>query len=151
MYLPATFTFIQVKVILAVMNLRSYIKPRKHSDDAMGFKPVYDLYQIHFMSFSSYNGYKLNSHLTCFQQGFIAQSVEHRTGIAEGMGSNPIGASEFLLGFICNSFITERITFIYLYSLSTVHSYDLYHNTHHVTYIYTAGDKQINLKKYFIT
>ena len=28
-------------------------------------------------SFSSYNGYKLNSYLTCFQRGFIAQSVEH--------------------------------------------------------------------------
>ena len=35
------------------------------------------------------------SHLTCFQRGFIAQSVEHRTGIAEVMGSNPVGASEF--------------------------------------------------------
>ena len=23
------------------------------------------------------NGYKLNSHLTCFRQGFIARSVEH--------------------------------------------------------------------------
>ena len=43
----------------------------------------YDLYHIHIMSFSSYNGYKLNSHLTCFQGGFIAQSVEHHTGIAE--------------------------------------------------------------------
>ena len=47
-------------------------------------------------------GYKLNSHLTCFQQSFIAQSVEHRTGIAEVMGSNPVGASEFFLGFIRN-------------------------------------------------
>ena len=47
-------------------------------------------------------GYKLNSHLTCFQQSFIAQLVEHRTGIAEVMGSNPVGASEFFLGFVCN-------------------------------------------------
>ena len=45
--------------------------------------------------FSSYNGYKLNSYLTClFQRGFIAQSVEHRTGIMEVMGLNPVGASE---------------------------------------------------------
>ena len=29
----------------------------------------------HIISFSSYNGYKLNSHLTCFQRGFIAQLV----------------------------------------------------------------------------
>ena len=65
-------------------------------------------------TFSSYNGYKLNSHLTCFRRGFIAQLVEHRTGIAEVMGSNPVGASESFLGFICNClsyFITVRITF----------------------------------------
>ena len=35
--------------------------------------------------------------LTCFRRGFIAQSVEHRTDIVEVMGSNPVGASEFLL------------------------------------------------------
>ena len=74
----------------------------------------YDLYHIHIMSFSSYNGFKLNSHLTCFPRGFIAQSVERRTGITEVMGSNPIGASEFFLGFICSClsyFKTARITF----------------------------------------
>ena len=32
----------------------------------------------------------------------IAQLVEHRNGIAEVMGSNPVGASEFFLGFISN-------------------------------------------------
>ena len=48
------------------------------------------------------------------QQGFIAPLVEHRTGIAEVMGSNPVGASEFFLGFICNClsyFITVKISF----------------------------------------
>ena len=30
------------------------------------------------------------------------QLVGHRTGIVEVMGSNPIGASEFVQGFICN-------------------------------------------------
>ena len=58
----------------------------------------YDLYHIHITSFSSYNGYKLNSNLTCFQRGFIAQSVENRTSIAEVMGSNPVRVSEFFLG-----------------------------------------------------
>ena len=42
---------------------------------------------------------KLNSHLTCFQRGFIA------TSMAEVLGSNPVGASEFF------HFITARITF----------------------------------------
>ena len=72
----------------------------------------YDLYHIHFMSFSSYNGYKLNSHLTCFRQGFIAQFG--RPGITEVMGSNAIRASEFFLGFICNClsyFATAKIYF----------------------------------------
>ena len=59
----------------------------------------YDLYHIH-MSFSSYNGSKLNLHLTCFQRGFIAQTVEHRTGIAEAMDSNPVGVSEYFRYFI---------------------------------------------------
>ena len=58
----------------------------------------YDLYHTHIISFSSYKGYKLNSHLTCFQRGFIAQLVEHHTGIVEVMGSNPLGASELFPG-----------------------------------------------------
>ena len=44
----------------------------------------------------------------------MAQSVEHRTGIAEVMGSNPVGASEYFLGFLCNClsyFATVKITF----------------------------------------
>ena len=75
---------------------------------------IYDLYHMHTISLSSYDEYKLNSLLTCFQRGFIAPLVEHRTGIAEVMGSNPVEASDFFLGFICNClsyFITARITF----------------------------------------
>ena len=64
-----------------------------------------DLYHIH-MSLSSYNGYKLNSHLTCFQGGFIAQLVEHHTGIAEVMGSNPVGASECFWAL----FVSAKVT-----------------------------------------
>ena len=54
------------------------------------------------MSFSSYNRYELSSLLTCFQWGFIAQLVEHRTGIVKVMSSNPVVASDFFLGFLCN-------------------------------------------------
>ena len=43
--------------------------------------------------------------MTCFQRGFIAQLVEHRTGIAEVMGPNPVEASKNFLGFICNCFL----------------------------------------------
>ena len=38
---------------------------------------------------------QLNSQLTCSHGGFIAQSVEHRTGIMEVMRSNPVEASDF--------------------------------------------------------
>ena len=44
----------------------------------------------------------------------VAQSVEHHTSIAEAMGSNPVGASEFFLGFLCNCFsyfTTAKISF----------------------------------------
>ena len=65
----------------------------------------------------------------CLRRGFIAQSAEHRTGIAEVIGSNPVGASEFFLGFICNCFkLLHNCEDLFLcYSLSAVHSYDLCH------------------------
>ena len=69
---------------------------------------------IHMYTLSHYlHGYKLNSLLTYFQQGFIAQLVEHCTDIAEVMSSNPFEASVFFLGFLCDCFscfIAVRIT-----------------------------------------
>ena len=58
--------------------------------------------------------YKLNSLLTYYQQGFIAQLVEHCTSIVEVMSLNPVEASDFFLDFLCNCFscfITVTITF----------------------------------------
>ena len=69
----------------------------------------YDLYHIHFTSFSSYNGYKLNLHLSCLRPSFIAQSVEHRTGIAEVMGSNPVGASELFWALFVTALVTSQL------------------------------------------
>ena len=95
----------------------------------------HDLYNIHFRSFSSYNWYKLNSHSTCFRRGFIAQSVEHRTGIAKVVGLNPVGDSEFFLGFICNylSYLaTVKISFNSILYLQF---------THMIFIIYTRQDK----------
>ena len=60
----------------------------------------------------------------------IAQLVEHRTDIAEVMGSNPFQVSDIFLGFPCNCFsclITPKITFTRQYSLSAVHIYDVCH------------------------
>ena len=55
---------------------------------------------------------EFNLLLTCF----IAQLVEHHTGTAEDMGSNPIEASDFFLSFLCNC----KVHF-HFYSLSTVY------------------------------
>ena len=57
-------------------------------------------------------------------KAFIDQSVEHRTGIAEVMGSSPIEASEFFLGFICNClsyFTTAKISFTSILYLQFTH------------------------------
>ena len=57
---------------------------------------------------------------------FIAKLVEHRTGIVEVTGSNPVEASDFFLGFFCNCFscfTTAKITFTSI----LYHIYDLYH------------------------
>ena len=61
---------------------------------------MYDWCHMHIMSFSSYNGCKLNSHLTSSQEGFIAQLAEHHINIVEVMGLNPVEA--FFLGFLYN-------------------------------------------------
>ena len=102
-------TLLEVKVIYAVAS----------QDDHFHFYSLstvhmYDLYHIHITSLSSYNGYKLNSQMTCSRRGFIAQLVEHHNGIAEVMGSDSVGASEFILGLLCNClscFTTSKITF----------------------------------------
>ena len=48
-------------------------------------------------------GYKLNSHLTCFQWGFIAQSVEHIASVLQRSWVwIRLEPQNFFLGFICN-------------------------------------------------
>ena len=76
-----------------------------------------------------YNGYNLNSLLTYFQQGFIAQLVEHHTNIVEVMDSNPIEASDFfsVLSLQLLKLLHNCEYHFHFYSLSAVHSYDPYH------------------------
>ena len=102
--------------LIAVSDFKQYFsfkQKQKKSQNSCAVL-IYDIYDMHSTPFSSYNGYKLNSHLICLRRGFIAQSVEHRTSTAEVMGSNPVEASEFFLGFICNClsyFTTAKVTF----------------------------------------
>ena len=72
----------------------------------------------------------------------------HRTGIAEVMGSNPVGASESFLGFICNCFtktdrnVCIKTTFQTSTSISiTQHNYL---NDLHVTCRYPAFELELH-------
>ena len=67
-----------------------------------------------------------SSQLTCSRGGFIAQSVEHRPGLAEVMGLNPVEASDFFSGLSlylnCLSyFTTAKITFTSILYLQFTH------------------------------
>ena len=55
----------------------------------------YELFHIYFTWFHCTGTYELNKLTLLPMCGFIAQLVEHRTGIAEVMGSNPVEALIF--------------------------------------------------------
>ena len=55
----------------------------------------YELFHINFTSFHCTGRYELNKLTSLPMCGFIAQLVEHRTGIAEVAGSNPVEALIF--------------------------------------------------------
>ena len=55
----------------------------------------YELFHINFTSFHCTERFELNKLTSLPMCGFIAQLVEHRTGIAEVTGSNPIEALGF--------------------------------------------------------
>ena len=52
----------------------------------------YELFHINFTPFHCTGRYELNKLTSLPMCGFIAQLVEHRTGIAEVTGSNPVEA-----------------------------------------------------------
>ena len=56
---------------------------------------MYELFYIYFTSFHSTRENELNKLTSLPMYGFIAQLVEHRTGIAEVTGSNPVEALIF--------------------------------------------------------
>ena len=55
----------------------------------------YELIQIYFTSFHCTGKYELDKLTLLPMCGFIAPLVEHCTGIAEAMGSNPVEALIF--------------------------------------------------------
>ena len=64
---------------------------------------MYELFHIYFTSFHSSRENELNIKLTSLPMyGFIAQLVEHRTGIAEVTDSNPVEALIFFRLLLSN-------------------------------------------------
>ena len=55
----------------------------------------YELFHIYFTSFHCTGKYELNKLISLPMSGFIAQLVEHRTGITEVTGWNPVEALIF--------------------------------------------------------
>ena len=62
----------------------------------------YELFHINFTSFHFTGRYELNKLTSLPMCGFIAQLVEHRTGIAEVTGSNPVEALIFFRLLLSN-------------------------------------------------
>ena len=62
----------------------------------------YELFHIYFIRFHCTGRYELNELTLLPMFGFIAQLVEHRTGIAEVMGSNPVEALNFFRLLLSN-------------------------------------------------
>ena len=62
----------------------------------------YELFHIYFTWFHCTERYELNKLTFLPMFGFIAQFVEHRTGIAEVMGSNPVEALNFFRLLLSN-------------------------------------------------
>ena len=57
---------------------------------------MYELFHIYLISFHSSRENELNKLTSLPMYGFIAQLVEHRTGIAEVTGSNPVETLIFI-------------------------------------------------------
>ena len=88
------------------------------------------IYDFHIFTavYSPLHGFIWNQHSDQLPVGLLAQLVEHCTGIAEVMGSNPVQAWIFS-GLIFTTaqvvFITAKITFIFT-SFTAVQMYDFH-------------------------
>ena len=82
-------------MIIAV-NLSIKAIRKKKLEKNQGFNGIISYTSHHFTPHGRYELGKLTLFPMC---GFIAQLVEQRTGNAEVMGSNPVEAQIFFLGF----------------------------------------------------
>ena len=69
----------------------------------------YELFHIYLTWFHCTGRYELNKLTLLPMCGFIAQLVEHRTGIAEVMGSNPVEALIFFFRLLLSNCLNWKI------------------------------------------
>ena len=69
----------------------------------------YELFHINFTSFHCTGRYELNKLTSLPMCGFIAQLVEHRTGIAEVTGSDPVEALIFFFRLLLSNCLNWKI------------------------------------------
>ena len=80
------FTVLQEKLIVTITALTN------HKFISFSAVQIYDLSYIHLHSSISTGILRTHNMSSSHADGLIAQSVEHCTGIAEVMGSNPVRA-----------------------------------------------------------
>ena len=87
----------------------------------------YELFPVNFTSFLCTGRYELNKLTSLLMCGFVAQLVEHRTGIAEVTGSNPVEALIFFRLLLSSQLKLENLLrwshFTFIYNRSTNMNY----------------------------
>ena len=99
----------QIGKFTAMITLHFHLQPQ--------YK--YELFHINFTSFHCTGRYELNKLTSLPTGGFIAQLVEHCTGIAEVTGSNPVEALFFFF-FQASSFQLLKLENLLRWALFTL-------------------------------
>ena len=106
---------------------------------------IYELFHIYLHHFTTHGNYELNKLTVLPMCGFIAQLVEHRTGISEVTGSNPVEALIFFFFFrlLLSSCLNWKIhceDHSSLSSMTAVQIYELFHIYLHQWVLYQGVD-----------
>ena len=130
-----------VEALIFFRLLSSCLNWKIHCDDHSSLSSItaiqiYELFHIYTYIISLLTGtYELNKLTSLPMCGFIAQLVEHRTGIAEVTGSNPVEALIFFrLLSSCLNWKIHCNDHSSLSSITAVQIYELFHiYLHHFT------------------
>ena len=106
-YILTAVKDMNMKAIFAVMNTLTAVQ-------------IYD-FHIFITVYSPLHGFIWNQHIDQLPVGLLAQLVEHCTGIAEVMGSNPEKNSGHLFTTIWVVFITVKVAFIFTILCTVCH------------------------------